>query len=212
MKEEVAKILLKLEAVKIRPWNPFTFTSGLISPIYIDNRFVISFPEERKQIVNYLVNLIGKKKLEFDVLAGVATAGIHWAAWLAEVYNKPMVYIRGKSKGHGRENQVEGKLEPGQRVLVVEDHISTGGSSIVAVEAGRNENCIVTDCVAITTYEFEKAKTAFKEAKCSIYTLTDFTSLIEMASENGYIDAADKNLVLEWNKDAANWAKNNNMG
>ncbi|MBT3464992.1 orotate phosphoribosyltransferase [archaeon] len=211
MKEEVAKILLKLEAVKIRPWNPFKFTSGMISPIYIDNRYVISFPKERKQIVDYLMQLIDEKNLEFDVIAGVATAGIHWAAWLAARCNKPMIYIRGKTKGHGRQNQVEGKLEPGQKVLVIEDHISTGGSAIIAVDAIRDANCVVNDCIAITTYEFEKAKTAFSETKCNIYTLTDFTSLIEMASDDGIIDSADKDLVLKWNKDALNWAKHNNI-
>jgi len=207
LKEEVAELLLKLEAVKIKPKNPFVFTSGLISPIYIDNRFVMSFPKARKKVSKFLIKLIEDKSLEYDVIAGVATAGIHWAAWLSAKFEKPMIYIRGKKKGHGRQNQIEGKLEKDQRVLIVEDHISTGGSSIEAVKSVRDSGGIVTDCIAITTYEFEKADNLFEEAKCNLYTLTDFTTLIEKAAELNYIDEAEKDIVLEWNKNSEEWSK-----
>lgn len=207
MKEEVAEILLKLKAVKIQPKEPFTFTSGLISPIYIDNRFVMSFPNARKKIAKYLIKTIKENKLEFDVIAGVATAGIAWAAWLAAKFEKPMIYVRAKKKGHGRQNQIEGSLEKGQKVLVIEDHISTGSSSVGAVEAVREFGGIVENCIAITTYEFEKTINAFKEAKCNLITLTDFTTLINKAAEMGYIEETEKNIVLEWNKNASEWGK-----
>lgn len=205
-KKHVAEILLKLKAVKVQPKEPFRFTSGLISPIYIDNRFVVSFPKEREAIVGFLAKLIDEKKLEFDVVAGVATAGIHWAAWLSAKYDVPMIYIRDKAKGHGRQNQIEGNLEKGQKVLVIEDHISTGGSSIAAVLAVREAGAKVDDCVAITTYEFPNSEKLFSGQNCNLYTLTDFTAIINKAAELGYITQEEKKAVLEWNKDAPNWA------
>jgi orotate phosphoribosyltransferase len=207
MNKEVAKILLKIKAVKIQPNDPFIYTSGLISPIYIDNRFVISFVKERKIILDYMVELIGKNNLEFDIIAGVATAGIHWAAWLAAYFKKPMIYIRGKKKGHGRQNQIEGYLEKGKKVLVIEDHISTGGSSIAAIQAVRENGGIVDDCIAISTYEFIKAQEDFNDIDCNIFTLTNFTTLINTAVDINYINSIDREKVLDWNKDAPNWAK-----
>lgn len=207
MKESVAEILLRLKAVKINPKEPFTFTSGLISPIYIDNRFVISFPKDRKKVCKYLIKTIKNNELDFDVIAGVATAGIHWAAWLAAYFEKPMIYIRGKPKGHGRQNQIEGFLEKGKKVLVIEDHISTGGSSIDAIKAVKENGGIVTDCVSISTYEFENAKKLFKVEKCNLITLTDFTTLINKAADLGYIEGEDREIVLKWNKDSASWGK-----
>ena len=207
MKEQVAKILLELKAVKIQPNNPFTYTSGLISPIYIDNRFVMSFPKERKIVLDYMIELIKEKNLEFDIIAGVATAGIHWAAWLSERYNVPMIYIRDKAKGHGRQNQIEGFLEKRKKVLVIEDHISTGESSIAAIKAVKNAGCKVSDCVAITTYEFKAAKEKFDEENCKLYTLTDFTTLINVTAKMNYIQKDEKEKVLEWNKAPAEWGK-----
>lgn len=207
MKQQVAQLLLKIKAVKIQPNEPFTYTSGLISPIYIDNRLVISYPEQRKTIVKYFIELIKDNNLEFDVIAGVATAGIHWAAWLAAKFEKPMIYIRGKAKEHGRQNQIEGLLKQGQKVLVIEDHISTGGSSVAAVAAVKEAGGVVEHCLAISTYEFEKAKNKFEETNCNLITLTDFTTLINTAAEMEYITMGDKAKVLEWNKDAPNWGK-----
>ncbi|AJF60950.1 TPA: orotate phosphoribosyltransferase [Candidatus Woesearchaeota archaeon] len=207
MKERVAEILLKIKAVEICPNSPFTYTSGMISPIYIDNRKIISYPEERRKILEDLCVLIGSLNIKFDVIAGVATAGIHWAAWLSEKYNKPMVYIRDSAKGHGKQNQIEGYLEKGKKVLVIEDHISTGGSSIAAVKAVREFGCEVTDCIAITTYEFREAKEKFDEEKCGLHTLTDFTTLIKTAAEKGYISSEDEKKVLEWNKSPQKWGK-----
>lgn len=211
MSHDASEILLRLKAIKVEPKNPFKFTSGLISPIYIDNRFAISFPKERKQVVKLLVDLIEKNHLEFDVIAGVATAGIHWAAWLSAKYEKPMIYIRDKAKGHGRQNTIEGNLIKGQKVLVIEDHVSTGGSSIAAVLAAREAGGVVTDCVAITTYEFPNAKKLFDDEKCNLYTLTGFTAIIGKAAEMRYITQDEKKIVLEWNKDAENWAKKYGM-
>ncbi len=203
MKKDVAEILLRIEAVKVRPGKPFTFTSGMKSPIYIDNRLIISYPDERKKILSYFVELVKKNNLVFDVIAGVATAGIHWAAWLSAYFEKPMIYIRGKKKGHGRQNQIEGLLKKGIKVLVVEDHISTGGSSIDAVKAVRDKGGIVSHCVAISTYSFPKSIEGFKEINCRLHTLTDFNTLIETAAELDYIK--DKEKVLEWNKDPDLW-------
>lgn len=203
MKEKVAELLLKIEAIKLRPNNPFIFTSGMKSPIYIDNRIIISYPDERKQILVYLVEIIDK--LEFDVIAGVATAGITWAAWLAEKFDKPMIYIRGKTKGHGRQNQIEGFFVKGEKVLVIEDHISTGDSSVNAVKAIREKGGVVDTCVAITTYKFEKAIKLFKEANCRLITLTDFTAIIDKATKLNYIKDSEKELVLKWNKNPNEW-------
>ncbi len=206
MKQEIAELLLMIKAVKIQPNEPFTFTSGLKSPIYIDNRLIISYPDARKKIVKSFKKMIKLNNLEFDVIAGVATAGIHWAAWLAKKFEKPMIYIRAKVKEHGRQNQIEGLLKQGQKVLVIEDHISTGGSSVAAVNAVKEAGGVVEHCLAITTYEFEKAKTKFEEAECNLMTLTDFTTLINTAATLNYINSEDKEKVHEWNKDAASWA------
>jgi orotate phosphoribosyltransferase len=211
IQEETAEILLKLQAVKVQAKEPFKFTSGLISPIYIDNRFVISFPKERKLIVKYLSEMIDSYNLEFDVIAGVATAGIHWAAWLAAKYDKPMVYIRDKAKGHGRQNQIEGSLKIGQKVLVIEDHVSTGGSSVAAVLAVKEFGGVVTDCLAITTFEFPATAQIFEDENCRLLTLTNFTAIINKAVEMGYISNEEKRIVLEWNKDAPNWAAKHNI-
>ena len=204
--KEIAKILLKVGAVKLQPKEPFTYTSGLKSPIYIDNRFLISFPGERKVVVESILKLIREKNLDFDVVAGVATAGIHWAAWICDKLDKPMIYIRGKAKGHGRQNIIEGNLEKGKKVLVIEDHISTGGSSVDAVLAAREAGGIVSDCIAITTYEFDLAGEKFKECECNLYTLSGFKEIIETAVEMDYIKEDEKETVLEWNKDSEGWA------
>jgi orotate phosphoribosyltransferase len=204
MKTDIARILLEIAAVRLSPKEPFTFTSGLKSPIYIDNRLVISYPEERKEIVKYMSEKA--KELDFDVVGGVATAGIHWAAWLSAMLDKPMVYIRDKAKSHGRQNQIEGLLKPGQKVLLIEDHVSTGKSSLDAVRVVREAGGIAEACIAITTYEFSEADALFAKERCRLITLTDFTSIIEQAVEMQYLSAKDKERVLEWSKSPKNWA------
>lgn len=204
MEKEIAKILLEVNAVNLRPNQPFTFTSGIKSPIYCDNRLLISHPKKRNIIIKAFLNILKEK--EFDILAGTATAGIPWCAWLAQKVSKPMIYVRGKAKEHGKENLIEGKIEKGKKVIVVEDLISTGGSSIDAVEAVREAGGIVEDCIAIFTYQLEKAINKFNEAKCNLITLTNFSTLVEVAVENKYIKPEEKLMILSWNKDPENWA------
>ncbi len=162
--EEVAELLLKSEAIMLRPQKPFKFSSGILSPIYCDNRLLLSKTSERERIVDAYIRKIKDERLEFDVVAGIATASIPWAALIAEKLKKPMIYIRKAAKDHGRENLIEGGLEKGQRVLVVEDLVSTGGTSLSSVEAARKEGAIVKVCLAIFTYEMEAAIKGFEEA------------------------------------------------
>jgi orotate phosphoribosyltransferase len=191
--KEVAKILLGIKAVTLNP------------PIYCDNRLLMSYPEKRKKIIDHFVEVIRERNLDFDVVAGIASSGIPHAAWLAERLGKPMIYIRKKTKEHGKENLIEGKLEKGQKVIIIEDLISTGGSSVNGVEAVRNQGGVVEHCLAIFTYEMEKAKKNFRNAKCELIALSNFTTLIEIASETNYINPGDKQKILEWNKDPENW-------
>ncbi len=204
MEKEIAKILLDVGAVSLRPNQPFTFTSGIKSPIYCDNRLLISYPKKRNVIIEAFLSILKEK--EFDTLAGTATAGIPWCSWLAQKLHKPMIYVRGKAKEHGKENLIEGKLEKGRKVIIVEDLVSTGGSSIDAVGAVREAGGIVEDCIAIFTYQLEKAINKFNEARCNLITLTNFSTLVEVAVENEYIKQEEKLIVFSWNKDPENWA------
>ena len=205
--KQVSKILLEVKAITLSPKEPYTFVSGIKSPIYCDNRLLMSYPKQREAVVGYFLDAIKASDLNFDVVAGTATAGISWAAWVADKHGKPMIYIRGEKKEHGKENRIEGKLEEGQRVLVLEDLISTGGSSFSAVEAVREAGGIVDYCVAIFTYEMEKAKNKFAEGKCELIALSNFSTLVATAAEGNYIDNEQKENVLEWNKAPAEWGK-----
>ena len=207
MKEEVARTLLDINAVTLRTDPPFKFVSGILSPIYTDNRLLMSYPEARKNISKFLIETMESKGLQADYVAGVASSGIPWASWVAEKLGKPMIYVRPAKKVHGKENLVEGKLEEGKKVLIIEDLISTGGSSVSAVNSVRSSGGVVTDCLAIFTYEFEKARNNFKEAECNLVNLTDFTTLVSVARENGYISADQEKHILEWNKDPSNWGR-----
>src|SRR3989338_853673 len=159
--EEVAELLLKAQAVILRPQKPFKFASGILSPIYCDNRLLLSKPQERKQIRDFYVRKIKKDGIKADVIAGIATASIPWAALVAEKLKKPMIYIRKEAKDHGRENLIEGGLTPGQSVLVIEDLVSTGGTSLSSVASARKEGAVVENCLAIFTYEMEIANPFF---------------------------------------------------
>lgn len=206
--KEIANILLEIKAVTLSPEKPYRFVSIPFSPIYCDNRLLMSYPEKRKKIIDYFVEVIRERNLDFDVVAGIASSGIPHAAWLAERLGKPMIYIRKKTKEHGKENLIEGKLEKGQKVVIVEDLISTGSSSVNGVEAVRDQGGIVENCLAIFTYEMEKAKENFRNAKCELIPLSDFTTLIEIAEEKDYIKPEERLKTLEWNKDPQNWGKN----
>jgi orotate phosphoribosyltransferase len=211
MKQFIAEKLLEIGAVSLKPNDPFTWASGLRSPVYCDNRLTLSYPEVRREIAKGLKNVIMEKFPNVEIVAGTATAGIPHAAWVSELLDLPMCYVRSKPKGHGKGNQIEGKVIQGQKVVVIEDLISTGGSVITAVEALREAGCDVLGAVSIFTYELEKGKELLKEADVTAYSLTDFSTLCEMAKEKGYIDPVDIEKLAEWRKDPAEWGKGNSL-
>ncbi len=204
-KVKVAEGLLNVGAVRLSVSEPFTFTSGIKSPIYCDNRKMTGSVEERNTIIEGFIELL--EGLDFDVVAGTATAGISWAAFIADRIQKPMAYIRSKPKGYGAGKQIEGPDVDGKKVVVIEDLISTGGSVIKAVEAVRNEGGVVTDVAAIFSYEFEKAVGAFANAETSLKTITNFPTLLEVAKGQNVINADELELASKWNKDPENWGK-----
>ncbi|MDZ5470733.1 orotate phosphoribosyltransferase [Bacillus sp. 31A1R] len=209
MKRLIAERLLEIEAVALQPNDPFTWASGIQSPIYCDNRLTLSFPQVRKEIANGLKDIILDKFPGTEVVAGTATAGIPHAAWVSELLDLPMCYVRSKAKGHGKGNQIEGKALEGQKVVVVEDLISTGGSVITAVEALREAGCDVLGVVSIFTYELEKGKELLADANITSYSLTDFSTLSEVAKDKGYVKQEDMAKLDEWKKDPASWGKVN---
>ncbi|MFH0819162.1 MAG: orotate phosphoribosyltransferase [Patescibacteria group bacterium] len=201
--KKIAKLLLKIKAVTLNVEKPYRYTSGILSPIYCDNRLIMSYPEKRKEVVQAFLDMIKEENLEFDVVAGVATAGITHAAFIAEKLDLPMAYIRSSKKEHGKENKIEGKIDDDQKALIVEDLVSTGGSSVDAATAVKK----VTDCIAVFTYEMEKAKQKFADANINLYTLSNFSTLMEVAVEENYITNEQKNIALEWNNDPQGWGK-----
>ncbi|MBI2541405.1 orotate phosphoribosyltransferase [Candidatus Woesearchaeota archaeon] len=206
MGDKIAETLLRLNAVIIRPENPFKFVSGMLSPIYTDHRLLMSYPKEREFIVKSLIKLLKKKNLQFDAIAATATAGIPWGAWISQKLSKPMIYVRGEIKDHGRENLVEGMMEQNKRYLVVEDMVSTGKSSVNTINAVREKGGIVEDCIAIFTYEFEKSKNNFAGQNVNLHTLTNFTSLAKSAVKKGHISKEQLAKIKEWNKNPEAWA------
>lgn len=206
--KKVAEKLLQINAVKLSPQNPFTWASGIKSPIYCDNRLTLSFPEVRNIIIKGFVQQSGQFE-PFDIVAGVATAGIPHGALLADRLKKPFIYIREKAKSHGRQNQIEGILPEGARVLVIEDLISTGGSSIKAVEAVREAGGVVVGVLAIFSYGFEKAVTTFKEADCPFDTLSNYDVLITQAIENQYVKPEELETLKSWRLSPETWDINN---
>lgn len=203
--KQIAKELLSIKAVSLSPNDPFTWASGIKSPIYCDNRLTMSYPDVRKQVAKGLANLIKENYPEVEVIAGTATAGIPHAAWVADELGLPMVYIRGKSKDHGKKNQIEGRIDNGAKMVIIEDLISTGGSVIDASEAAKREGADVLGVAAIFTYQLPSGVENFKEANLSFDTLTNYDELIEVAIENDYISESDRLLLQEWKKDPASW-------
>ena len=203
MNEEIARVLLEKKAIILNAKEPFTFVSGIRSPIYCDNRQMIAYPEEREQIVDAFINK--SQDCDFDIVAGTSTAGIPWASWISDKLDKPMAYIRSAKKGHGAGNQIEGADVDGKRVLIVEDLISTGGSSFSAVVAVREAGGSCEAVVAIFTYDFKKAKKIFKEGCCKLLTITNFSTLVNVATKTGILTDRELSLVLVWNKDPQNW-------
>jgi orotate phosphoribosyltransferase len=205
LKRQVAEKLLEIKAIKLQPTNPFIWASGWESPIYCDNRKTLSYPEIRNYIKIQLARLILEKYHDVDAIAGVATGAIAQGAMVAEELGLPFVYIRSSRKDHGLENLIEGDLKPGMKVVVIEDLISTGGSSLAAVKAVENDNCEVVGMMAIFTYGFQVAIDAFKEAGIELTTLSDYETLIEVALETKYILKNNIGTLKEWRKDPSSW-------
>ncbi len=205
MPDKISEILLDLNAVMLRTKPPFRWASGILSPIYTDNRLLMSYPKQRDFIVNSFIKLIKKNKIKLDGFAGTATAGIPWAAWLSQKLKKPMVYVRSEAKEHGKENLIEGKIEEGKAYVVVEDLVSTGGSSLNTINAVREKNALVEYCIAIFTYELENAKNNFEAANVKLLALTGFTSLVKTALRKNSISREQLNHIMDWKKHPEGW-------
>ena len=202
----LAEKLLKISAIKLQPEIPFTWASGWNSPIYTDNRKTLSYPEVRSSIKIEMCRLILENFEKPDAIAGVATGAIAMGALVADALGLPYVYVRSSPKDHGLENLIEGNLTPGQRVVVIEDLISTGGSSLKAVEAIRQAGCEVVGMAAIFTYGFPLAIKRFKDAGVELLTLSNYNAMLEAALDTQYIREEDLDTLKEWRKDPANWA------
>jgi orotate phosphoribosyltransferase len=203
----VAEKLLKIKAVKVQPSNPFTWASGWKSPIYCDNRKTLSYPQLRTFIKVELARLIKEKYDDVEVIAGVATGAIAQGAMVADELGLPFVYIRSSAKDHGLENLIEGDLKPGQKVVVIEDLISTGGSSLKAVEAIRKDGCEVLGMMAIFTYGFPVAAERFKAAGVELTTLSNYEAVLDHLLKTEFIGKKEMETLQEWRKDPANWNK-----
>lgn len=204
---KVAEYLLQIKAVKLQPDKPFTWASGIKSPIYCDNRKTLSYPKIRNYIRQHFVEVINEHFVKPDVIAGVATGGIAIGALVAQELGLPFIYVRSEAKKHGLTNMIEGEVEAGQSVVVIEDLISTGGSSLKAVEALREKGCNVKGMVAIFTYGFDQATQNFKKAKCSVKTLTNYDTLVKAAVERGYIDEKNIRSLQEWRANPETWGE-----
>ncbi len=199
LNQTIAGMLLDIKAVSIVDEdNLFTWVSGIKSPIYCDNRLTISYPEVRSTIADGFADKIKAQYPDVDIIAGTATAGIPHAAWVADRMNKSMVYVRSTSKGHGKGNQIEGVVKPGDKVVLIEDLISTGGSSLKAVEALKEAGAQVVKVFGIFNYNFTKMEKRFEEAGVAFETLTDYKTLLPIAIERGYVPAKKKDTLLKW--------------
>ncbi|MBF2514772.1 orotate phosphoribosyltransferase [Listeria marthii] len=207
IEKQVAEQLLEIKAVFLKPNDPFTWASGIKSPIYCDNRLTLGFPKVRQFIAQSLAEKIKQTFGEVDVVAGTATAGIPHAAWVSDLLDLPMVYVRSKAKEHGKGNQIEGPIAKGRKVVVIEDLISTGGSSLKAVEALEEAGAEVVGIAAIFTYGLDKGKKLLDEADTKLVTLTNYDELIEVALSENYVTAEDMATLKEWKKSPENWGK-----
>ena len=203
--EIIGKNLLQINAIKLEPANPFTWASGWKSPIYCDNRKTLSYPEIRNYIRDQIVKIIRDRYADVDVIAGVATGAIAQGVLVAQELGLPFVYVRSSQKQHGLENLVEGVVKPGQKVVVVEDLISTGSSSLKAVTALRNTGCEVKGLIAIFTYGFSVAAENFKKANCEWITLSNYNIMIDMACKYGFIKKTEIEALKSWKEDPENW-------
>lgn len=205
--KEIAQSLLKIEAIRLSPDQPFTWSSGWKSPIYCDNRLSLSYPDIRTFVKDSLASKIKELYPDVEAIAGVATAGIPQGALVADVLGLPFIYVRSKAKGHGMENLIEGQAVPGQKVVVIEDLISTGGSSLKAIEALRDGEIIVLGLGAIFTYGFSIAEENFNAANVGFFTLSNYSIMLEEALQKNYINEVQLSSLQEWNGDPGNWKK-----
>ena len=205
-KSHTAELLLNLKAVKLNPSNPFIWASGWKSPIYCDNRILLSDPKSRNIIANYFSEIIKNKYNDVQLIAGVATGAIGIGILVAQKLNLPFIYVRPEAKKHGRKNQIEGKISENQKIVVIEDLISTGKSSLNAVKALRESNLEVMGMVAIFTYGFNKSIENFEKNKVDLDTLSDYNELIKKATEIKYVKEKDSETLEKWNEDPENWS------
>ena len=208
IERSVAKSLLDIKAVMLNPEKPFTWASGWLSPIYCDNRKILSFPQLREQVCRFMADIIMKRYPDVEVIAGVATGAIAHGMLIAHMLGKPFIYVRPKPKDHGTGSQIEGMLETGAKVVVVEDLISTGASSLSAANALVNAGAFVQGMVAIFSYNFNQSRKAFENANIELTTLTNYDALIEAAHEVGYVAESDLKLLREWRYSPSTWGKN----
>ncbi len=205
MQDKISETLLNVNAVMLSVKPPFRWSSGILSPIYTDNRILMSCPKERDFVVNSFIKLIKKNKLKFYGFAATATAGIPWASWLSQKLKKPMVYVRKEVKEYGSQNIIEGGIESGKVYLVVEDLVSTGQSSLNTINAVRHKGGIVEHCIAIFTYELEKSKNNFEQSNVELLTLTNFTSFVKVASKKKHISKEQLTHIIDWKKNPEGW-------
>jgi len=204
---KTAEYLLQIKAIKLQPAKPFTWASGWKSPIYCDNRMTLSFPAVRSYLRDSFTLKVKELYPDAELIAGVATGAIAHGALVADAMSLPFIYVRSGTKDHGLGNQIEGYYEKGQKVVVIEDLISTGGSSLGAVKALREAGCEVLGMIAIFTYEFRKAVDAFADEQCQLDTLSNYNVLVEMAAESGYISPGEIETLKKWRMDPSNWGK-----
>lgn len=206
LQARVARALIEIDAVKFTPRQPITFKSGMRSPVYVDNRRLPFSPLRWQVVITSFETLIERRQLQFDVIAGIETAGIPHSAVLAYSLRKPSVFVRKQIKGHGTQSRIEGGDVSGRRVLLIEDHVTTGSSSLAGVAALRDSGARVEDCLSITSYEFAEASDAFSAAGVNLHLLAPFESLVEQAYEMGRFTAADLDLIHDWMRDPHGWA------
>ncbi len=204
---KIAEHLLRIKAIKIQPTSPFNWASGWISPIYCDNRKTLSYPQVRTYIRQQLVHAIHENIGEPEYIAGVATGGIAQGALVAQDMGLPFVYVRTEAKGHGMKNQIEGDIDSGRSVVLIEDLVSTGGSSLQAVKALKEKGCDVKGLIAIFDYGFTEAEERFKKEKCPLFSLSAYPVLIEKALETGYIKESEVESLQQWRENPASWGK-----
>ena len=205
--KQIAKDLLSIGAVTLQPKEPFTWSSGLKSPIYCDNRLTMSYPNIRKAIANGFASIIRAHHPDVEIIAGTSTAGIPHAAWVADLMNLPMIYVRDKAKGHGKQNVIEGQLSAHKKVVVIEDLISTGGSSIRAAQAVNEAGGNALGVVAIFSYELDIAAQKFAEQQLPLHTLSQYETMVEVALETGLLDQEEVALMVQWRKDPVHFGQ-----